>query len=207
MNKGQIFVFSGPSGAGKTSLLRKLLANIDRLKLSTSYTTRPLRNGEKNGCEYHFVDEATFAQMIGADDFLEYARVFDAMYGTAKRTVADIIGGGDSVVLELDWQGAKAVRECFDDVVSVFILPPSKAHLRRRLEERKRDSSEVINSRMSRAMDEMGHHDEFDYVVVNDDFEKTHGALETIVRDGAQDDASVAHSREVIRSLGLGGAR
>lgn len=141
--------------------------------------------------------------MISDDDFLEYASVFGSMYGTSKRIVADIIGAGDSVALELDWQGAKAVRECFDDVVSVFILPPSKEHLRHRLKERKQDPNTVIDSRMNQAMGEMGHHNEFDYVIVNDDFEKTHATLEMIVRDGMQDDESVVHSCSVIESLGL----
>lgn len=203
LKKGQIFVFSGPSGAGKTSLLQKLLARHEWLELSVSYTTRPSRKGERNGREYYFVDDEMFQTMVDNGDFLEHARVFGFRYGTSKQVIADRIAKQSSVALELDWQGAKAVRECFDDAVSVFILPPSKEHLQRRLEQRQQDSSEVISNRMKEAMSEMEHCDEFDYVVVNDDFEIAHDTLESIIREGVQDEESVAHSRKVMQSLGL----
>ena len=141
--------------------------------------------------------------MIATGDFLEYAHVFGCLYGTSKRFVFDQIAAGYSIGLELDWQGARSVRKHLEDVASVFILPPSKEDLRRRLEARGQDSDEVIENRMDEAMAEMEHYDEFDYIVVNDDFATACETLATIVRTGEQSPDAVEHSRHVLRRLGL----
>lgn len=182
MNKvsGHLFVISAPSGAGKTSLVRALVAASTRLCVSVSHTTRLRRDGETDGVDYHFVDAATFADMIAAGAFLEHATVFDHAYGTARRSVAARLEAGDDVILEIDWQGARSVRAAVPDAISIFILPPSVAELERRLRGRG-DRAESIVRRMQDAQREMSHYGEYDYLVVNDDFDRALAALDAIV--------------------------
>lgn len=176
--RGRLFVISAPSGAGKTSLTR---AAIERLaatgrapRFSVSYTTRAPRAGERDGVDYHFVDEAEFGRLIAADEFLEHAWVFDRHYGTGRTETERLLAAGEDVVLDIDWQGAQQVRAASDDVVSVFIMPPSLDELERRLRERALDDEDTIRRRLDEAEEEIAHSGEFDHVVVNDDFD---GAL------------------------------
>lgn len=181
MTSGVLFVVSAPSGAGKTSLLRVLVPTDPRLRLSVSHTTRPPRPGEVDGIHYHFVDRPQFEAMVAADAFLEHARVFDNMYGTAEQSVRDLLGASFDVVLEIDWQGARQVRARFPEAVSVFIVPPSVAALRERLSGRGQDSTEVIDRRMRDARSELSHFGEYDYLVVNDAFAQALEDLRAIV--------------------------
>lgn len=169
-DRGNLHVVSAPSGAGKTSLLRALIARRDSLVFSVSWTTRPPRAGERDGCDYHFVSSERFAAMREAGAFLESATVFGHGYGTGAADVETLRDAGRDVVLEIDWQGARAVRERVPEAVSIFILPPSREVLRARLAGRATDSEAVIAHRMAAATDEMRHWREYDYVVVNDDF-------------------------------------
>ena len=172
--KGLMFVLSSPSGAGKTSLSRKLLELDKELFLSISYTTRPPRPGEIDGEDYFFVNNDDFAFMQEQNEFLEYAKVFDYYYGTPKKTVQMILNKGRDVLFDIDWQGTQQLmNHSKDDLVKVFVLPPSIKELERRLKERKQDEDEIIQNRMSRASDEMSHYAEYDYILVNDDFDKT----------------------------------
>jgi guanylate kinase len=178
---GILFVVSAPSGAGKTSLVRELLLVDAALRLSVSYTTRPPRPGEVDGEHYHFVDASTFDAMVAEGAFLEYARVFDNAYGTAEPALRAVLGCGEDLLLEIDWQGARQVRERFPDAVSVFVMPPSLAALEQRLRGRGQDSDDVIAGRMARARDELAHYGEYDYLVVNDDFDTALSELRAIV--------------------------
>ncbi|HFE38505.1 MAG TPA: guanylate kinase [Gammaproteobacteria bacterium] len=171
MPKGHLFVISAPSGAGKTSLVRALMEYTDHLTTSTSYTTRPQRPGEENGKDYHFVDEQTFLSMRAANDFVESAEVFGHFYGTSKSALTKELDNGNDVILEIDWQGAEQVRNLFPDSTGLFILPPSKTILLERLKNRATDSAEVITRRTAEAITEMSHYAEFDYLVINDDFD------------------------------------
>ncbi len=179
---GTLFIVSAPSGAGKTSLVRALLESVPGVTVSVSYTTRPMRPGESDGVDYHFVDRARFRAMIEADEFLEYAEVFGNYYGTARRTVDQALAEGEDVLLEIDWQGARQVRARSAECVGVFILPPSRTVLEQRLRARGQDDEAVIAQRMSKAVDEMSRYEEYDYLVVNDDFQLALADLQTIVR-------------------------
>jgi guanylate kinase len=181
VTSGVLFVVSAPSGAGKTSLLRALIPTDARLRLSVSHTTRGARPGEQDGTHYHFVDRARFEAMVAAGEFLEHARVFDNLYGTAERSVRDVLGANFDVVLEIDWQGARQVRARFPEAVSVFIVPPSVEALRQRLSGRGQDSAEIIDRRMRDARSELSHFGEYDYLVVNDDFDEALADLRAIV--------------------------
>lgn len=181
MAYGVLFVVSAPSGAGKTSLLRTLIPTDPRLRLSVSHTTRPPRPGERDGEHYHFVDRARFEAMVAAGQFLEHARVFDNLYGTAEQSVRDVLGADLDVVLEIDWQGARQVRARFPEAVSVFIVPPSVEALRQRLGGRGQDSDEIIERRMRDARSELSHFGEYDYLVVNDAFDQALEDLRAIV--------------------------
>ncbi|MGE0808978.1 MAG: guanylate kinase [Immundisolibacter sp.] len=176
-NAGLLFVVCGPSGVGKTSLVRALVARCPALTLSVSYTTRAPRPGEQDGVAYHFVSAERFAAMQAAGEFLESARVFDHHYGTAAPAVAQTLAAGHSVVLEIDWQGARQAREKLPGCVTVMVLPPSVATLRARLGGRGDDEA-IIERRMRDALAELGHWPEFDYLVVNDEFER---ALDDLV--------------------------
>ena len=178
---GTLFIFSAPSGAGKTSLVKALLEAMDGIEVSVSHTTRPPRPGEVDGVDYHFVDVPTFEKMVAEGAFLEHARVFDNYYGTARASVEARLRAGVDVILEIDWQGARLVREQFPDAVGVFILPPSREALEARLRGRGQDSDEVIARRMRDAVREMSHYGEFDYLVFNDDFDVALGELQAIV--------------------------
>ncbi len=201
--RGRLFIVAAPSGAGKTTLLRKLLEELQCLRMSVSHTTRPRRRDEVEGRDYYFVDEATFARLRGKGDFLESAEVFGHRYGTSRRWLEMTIESGRDILLEIDWQGARQVRACMKDAVSIFILPPSKEALRERLQSRGRDSREVIERRMSEAMKEMSHFDEFDQVVVNDDFERAREDLRRIVTGRPPTAGARERVRRAVLSLGL----
>jgi guanylate kinase len=177
----RLFVVSAPSGAGKTSLVAALLERDAGLVVSVSHTTRPRRTRERDGVNYHFTDPQTFAAMIERGEFLEHATVFGHQYGPSAATVASAHARGRDVILEIDWQGAAQVRSAFVDAISIFILPPSMATLERRLVERGQDAPEVIARRLAAARAELSHALEFDYLVVNDDFESALEALSQIV--------------------------
>jgi len=182
-----LWVISAPSGAGKTSLVRALLEREPKLRFSISYTTRPKRSSEVHGRDYFFVTEAEFLAMVGREAFLEHAQVFDNWYGTGREHVEGLLAGGHSVVLEIDWQGARQVRERAPESRGIFILPPSVAELERRLRGRKTDTEAVILRRLKDALGDMAHWREFDYVVVNDVFDAAVGRLAAIVAGGGQD--------------------
>ena len=184
---GQLWVISAPSGAGKTTLVRALLDRDATLRFSISYTTRAPRSSETPGQDYFFVSEQEFMDMVRDGAFLEHARVFDHRYGTGREHVAGLLKAGHSVVLEIDWQGARQVRERAPGSRSVFILPPSVAELERRLRGRKTDSEAVIQRRLRDALGDMTHWTEFDHVIVNDDFAGALDRLAAVVGGGAQD--------------------
>ena len=184
MSSGVLYTVSAPSGAGKTSLVKALLESVDDLVLSVSHTTRPRRDGETDGRDYHFVDAATFDRMVAEHAFLEHARVFDNQYGTSRAAVEETLATGRDVLLEIDWQGARQVRERIPGSVSIFVLPPSREALLRRLRGRGQDSDAIIERRMEAAIDEMSHYAEADYLVVNDAFDEALGDLKAIVRAG-----------------------
>ena len=179
---GRLFVIAAPSGAGKTTLIEKLMGREPSLVVSVSHTTRPKRASEIDGVHYHFVDEAAFASLRDADEFLEWARVFDHAYGTSRDTVIRQLAAGRDVILEIDWQGAAQIRRRHPDAVSIFVLPPSQSALIERLNARGQDRPEVIAKRLQQAVDDMSHHDEFDYLVVNDDFDDAVLRLRRIVK-------------------------
>ena len=181
--QGTLYIISAPSGAGKSSLLRALLdAAGDELGLSVSHTTRTPRPGEVSGQDYHFIDTATFRGMIASGDFLEHAEVFDNFYGTSKGGVQAQLAAGQDVILEIDWQGARQVRKLMPESVGIFILPPSREALQERLQNRGQDEAAVIERRMRDALSEMSHYDEYDYLIINDDFQLARDELASIVR-------------------------
>ena len=169
-NLGTLYTVSAPSGAGKTSLVSALVNSNPEVCVSISHTTRPMRPGEVNGVNYHFVDRETFESMLEAGAFLEQAEVFNNFYGTSQQWVQDTLRQGIDVILEIDWQGAQQVRRLMPDTVSLFILPPSLACLCQRLTRRGQDDEGVINARMAEALSEMSHYVEADYLIINDDF-------------------------------------
>ncbi len=190
MNSGILFIVSAPSGAGKTSLLKALLERrqeeiqppLQQRVLSVSHTTRKSRPGEVNGEHYHFVSVEQFQRMVGENAFLESAQVFDNYYGTTEASVRQQLETGKDVILEIDWQGARQVRQRFANAVSIFVVPPSIEALRERLSSRGQDSDEIIERRMADALSEMSHYDEYDYIVVNDLFEQGVEDLEAVMR-------------------------
>ncbi len=185
-SRGRLWVVSAPSGAGKTSLVRALLDRDPSLKFSISYTTRPPRPTEVDGVDYFFVNASKFKEMVQRDAFLEYAQVFDNWYGTGLDHVDSLLGQGYSVVLEIDWQGARQVRARAPDASRVFILPPSVAELERRLRGRATDTEATIRRRLADAVADMRHWNEFDYVVINDDFELALDRLGAILAGAAE---------------------
>ncbi len=199
-----LFIVSAPSGAGKTSLLRALLEQEEQLRLSVSHTTRPMRPGEQDGVHYHFVDVPTFQQLVAEGAFIEHAQVFDNYYGTSEQAVREQLSAGHDVVVEIDWQGAQQVRARFPDAVSIFVAPPSIEALRERLSARGQDSEEVIARRMRDAQRELSHYPEYDYLVINDRFEKALEQLRHVVsaerlRTGRQ---AIRHADALRRMLG-----
>ena len=180
--RGVLFVLSSPSGAGKSTIARKLLASEPELSKSVSYTTRPPRPGEVDGKDYHFVDLEKFREMVANHEFLEWAHVFNHRYGTPKADVFHTLSEGSDILFDIDWQGAQQLHQLAGgDVVRVFILPPSMEELRDRLERRATDSQEIIDARMARADNEVSHWDGYDYVLVNDDVEQCFAHVKTIL--------------------------
>ncbi|WP_062789511.1 guanylate kinase [Aquitalea pelogenes] len=179
---GNIYIVVAPSGAGKTSLVSALLQAEPAVELSISYTTRAARTGEVDGQHYHFVDHATFQSMIAAGDFLEYAEVYGNFYGTSVRWLQSRLEEGRDILLEIDWQGAEQVRKVFPEALGIFILPPSIEELERRLRGRGTDTEEVILRRLASARSEIDKVAEYDYIVVNDDFERARLDLISIFR-------------------------
>lgn len=169
-SRGTLYTVSAPSGAGKTSLVSALVKSNPEVCVSVSHTTRPMRPGEQEGVNYHFVDHATFEKMLEEGAFLEHARVFSNLYGTSQKWVMDTLEQGMDVILEIDWQGASQVRKLIPGTVGLFILPPSLACLRQRLTGRGQDNASVIEARMSEAINEISHYVEADYLIINDDF-------------------------------------
>jgi guanylate kinase len=179
--RGHLFVIAAPSGAGKTTLVHKLMETNPSLRFSVSYTTRPQRHTETDGKDYFFVSPDAFQTMVDAGDFLEHALVFDHCYGTSKTRVESMLNEGHHVILEIDWQGAQQVRNHMPDCRSIFLLPPSVAELKRRLTGRGTDSAEVIERRFQDALSDMSHWHEFKFAVINDNLERAHAELESIV--------------------------
>jgi len=180
--RGRLFVIAAPSGAGKTSLVRALMERAPGLRFSISYTTRKQRPNEVHGRDYFFVARDDFEAMVARGEFLEHARVFDNYYGTALSQVEGSLASGQDLILEIDWQGAQQIRRALPECGSIFILPPSRAELERRLRGRGTDAEDVIQRRLRDAASDMTHWSEFDYVVVNDDFDQALGELQSIVQ-------------------------
>jgi guanylate kinase len=179
--KGTLYIISAPSGAGKTSLVKALLESTDDIMVSVSHTTRGMRPGEVDSEDYHFTDVETFRSMIADNAFLEHAQVFENFYGTSRSSALDRMEQGVDVILEIDWQGAQQVREKMPEAISIFILPPSREELERRLRGRGTDADDVIAKRLGQAVEEMSHYKEFDYLVFNDDFDTALAELRAIV--------------------------
>lgn len=181
MSTGKLYIISAPSGAGKTSLVKQLRADMEQLAVSVSHTTRAMRPGEQEGLDYFFIPVAQFQTMIAEQAFLEHAQVFDNFYGTAQKSVTAKLAQGQDVILEIDWQGAQQVKRMLPDCISIFILPPSIEVLKQRLQNRGQDNAEIIARRMRDAVTEMSHYCEFDYLIVNDDFNLALNQLKSII--------------------------
>lgn len=179
--RGKLFVIAAPSGAGKTSLARALMERRPALRFSISYTTRRQRPNERDGHDYFFVDKPSFERMAAAGEFLEHARVFDNYYGTSRAQVERLLNEGQDVLLEIDWQGAQQIRSALAECRTIFVLPPSRTALEQRLRGRGTDTDEVIARRLRDSIADLSHWDEFDYIVINDDFARATGDLDAIV--------------------------
>jgi guanylate kinase len=204
--RGLLFVLSSPSGAGKTTISKKLLAADPEIGLSISATTRPMRPGEVDGKDYHFIDVPKFKDMVANGEFLEWAHVFDNRYGTPRAPVEAMLEAGKDVLFDVDWQGAQQLyQEAGPDVVRVFILPPSMEELERRLRGRGTDSDDVINGRMARAANEISHWDAYDYVLVNDDvescFDKVCAILKSERMKRRRQTGLIGFCRDLIRAV------
>jgi len=178
---GTLYVISAPSGAGKTSLVKELLETTENLGVSISHTTRPIRPDEVEGVNYHFINLDQFQHMLGTADFMEHAEVFKNFYGTSKTEARHQLAQGKDVILEIDWQGAQQIRRQLPESIGIFILPPSRDALEQRLQGRGQDSEEIIQYRLSQATDEISHYVEYDYLVINDDFQTALNELRAIV--------------------------
>lgn len=199
---GTLYIVSAPSGAGKTSLVNALVESVPGMVISVSHTTRSRRPRESEGVHYHFIDDAHFEEMVAAGEFLEHACVFGNRYGTCREQVVRQLGRGTDVILEIDWQGAEQVRAAMPGCVSVFILPPSRAELEHRLRGRGEDSDAVIAARMREAVNEMSHYHEYDYLLVNDDFDAALADLSRVVRARRlRREAQEEHLAAVLREL------
>ena len=177
----QLYILSAPSGAGKTSMVREACSRIDVLTVSVSHTTRPKRPKDRDGVDYHFVEKPTFLEMIAEADFLEHAEVFGNYYGTSHKAITETLNAGKDVLLEIDWQGADQVRRLTPEACSIFIMPPSRETLENRLRGRASDSEEVIERRIAEAVSDMQHYSNYDYLIINDDFEQAVSELCAII--------------------------
>lgn len=181
---GNLYVISAPSGAGKTTLVKALVESVANITVSISHTTRPRRPAEIDNVNYHFVDEAEFQRMIEHGDFLEYATVFNAFYGTSRKWVEQTLLRGLDVILEIDWQGCQQIQILFPDCISIFILPPSVNDLANRLRTRNQDKPQIIAERLTDAKETVSHIYEFDYVIINDDFNHALNDLKIVIQAG-----------------------
>ncbi|WP_298195781.1 guanylate kinase [Ferrovum sp.] len=179
---GQLFIVTAPSGAGKSSLIAALLKQDPRVRLSVSHTTRAPRQGEIDGQDYHFVSRTTFSTLRTENQFLEWAEVYGNYYGTARRSLEDLQNRGFDVILEIDWQGARQVRQFYPESLGIFILPPSLETLRHRLQGRGKDDPETIEKRLSLAQDDLSHENEFEYAIINADFDEALRDLAAVLR-------------------------
>ncbi len=202
--KGKLFVFAAPSGAGKTTLVKAVVAKHPTLRFSISYTTRKPRRNEVDGADYLFVSRDEFLRLRDEGEMLEYAEVFDNFYATSRSQVEKHLADNRNVILEIDWQGARQVRESMPECITVFILPPSVEELERRLRDRRTDSPEVIERRLRDALSDMSHWDEFDYVIINDDLNQAVSDLEAVLAGTgeASSTSNVALRRAVSRIIG-----
>jgi len=182
VTNGTLYIISAASGAGKTTLVSAVLEQVDDLEVSVSHTTRAPREGEVDGVNYHFVDKRSFEAMVQDSEFIEYATVFGNMYGTSRQHIQEQLLKGKDVILEIDWQGARQIRQLMPDCKSVYIVPPSTEALRERLTSRGKDDEEIIARRMQEAISEMSHYVEFDYLIINDDFDEARDNLAAIIR-------------------------
>ncbi len=180
-SRGTLYTVSAPSGAGKTSLVKALIESTAAICVSVSHTTRPIRPGEVDGVNYHFVDRAAFTAMIDRNAFLEQAEVFGNFYGTSHQWVENTLSNGEDVILEIDWQGAQQVRHLLPDTVGIFILPPSREELNRRLTGRGQDDAAVIDRRMQEAINEMTHYGEAQFIIINEDFDQALNEFRAVI--------------------------
>jgi guanylate kinase len=178
---GKLFIVAAPSGGGKTSLVNQLIATFPQIELSISHTTRPARPKEKHGKDYFFISQSEFLNMIDEHAFLEHAQVFENHYGTSKQQIEERLSQGIDVILDIDWQGAQQIRQIYPQAISIFLLPPSLETLRERLQNRQQDNLEVIEKRMKQAQEELSHYNEFDYLIVNKEFDTALEQLKAIV--------------------------
>lgn len=201
--RGNLFIVSAPSGAGKSSLISALLKDQPTdMQVSVSHTTRQPRPGEEHGQHYHFVNKGEFKGLIEDNAFFEWAEVFGNYYGTSRVTIEQTLAKGIDVFLDIDWQGAEQVKKLMPTSIGIFILPPSRAELERRLTGRGQDSQEVIDGRMAQAVSEMSHYNSFDFILVNDDFDKAHADLLAIIRSQRLTCASQNHTQnDMIKDL------
>ena len=198
---GQLFIISAPSGAGKTSVVKRLINGLGDLRVSISHTTRGKRPGESEGEDYFFVSVEQFKALLSSDGFIEHAQVFDNFYGTSKNHLEHLLSQGLDVILEIDWQGAQQVRQAVPESLSIFILPPSRAILEQRLQGRGQDSDGVIARRMQSAVSEMSHYDEYDFIVVNDDLEETTEAVTALIVNRGRDYQPLPELTELLQRL------
>ncbi len=203
-SKGKLFVFAAPSGAGKTTLVHAVVTKHPELRFSISYTTRKPRRNEADGVDYLFVTKAEFMRLRDEGEMLEFAEVFDNYYATSRRQVEEHLADDRNVVLEIDWQGARQVRESMPECVTIFILPPSVEELERRLRDRRTDAPEVIERRLRDALSDMAHWDEFDHVIINDDLNRAISDLEDVLAGGGESSSTrnEALARAVERIIG-----
>jgi guanylate kinase len=199
---GNLYVIAAPSGTGKTTLVKSLVESLPKITVSISHTTRGKRPNEAHGINYYFVEREAFLQMIAHDDFLEHAIIFDQHYGTSKSYVMDTLAKGIDVILEIDWQGHQQIKRLFPESISIYILPPSLKDLQERLEKRNQDNPDIIKKRVADAKIAISHIGEFDYIVVNDDFEHALADLKAIVLSGRlQQKRQAAKFAKIIKEL------
>jgi len=199
---GQLFIVAAPSGGGKTSLVNQLILSMPQIELSISHTTRAARPKEKDGKDYFFVSKEHFVEMVKQDAFLEHAQVFENFYGTSKQQIEERLSQGIDIVLDIDWQGAQQIRKIIPEAISIFLLPPSLETLRERLQNRQQDKADVIEKRMHQAQAELNHFDEFDYLIVNKEFDIALEQLKAIViAERLKKDIQIVRERKLLSFL------